>query len=332
MPRPRKTDRHLPPCVYHKHGRYWHVVRGAWHDLGTELASALAEYARRVEAPRPAQGMAALIDRALAALRPRWAANTRRQMDAAAKVLKRKLAEFEPAQVKPKHCAAIKQSMAATPNMANRVLSLLRQVFGLAVEWQEIDANPCIGIARLAEAKRTRLLSDAEWQAIYEAAGPRLRAIMRLQYLTGQRIGDVLAIRRSQLTDTGVLFTQQKTGKRLVVRWSPELRAAVAAALELHRGVPALTLFIGRRGKPPDYRSVHLQWVTACQVAGVADARPNDQRAQSATATRRQGGDATALLGHTSEAMTQRYLREREVPEVDGPTFLTVIDASKKAR
>jgi hypothetical protein len=29
--------------------------------------------------------------------------------------------------------------------------------------------------------------------------------------------------------------------------------------------------------------------------------------------------NATALAGHTSEAMTARYLRSKEVPEVSGP-------------
>jgi integrase len=328
--RPRKANRHLPPCVYHKHGRFWHVVKGKWHDLGTDLPGALAEYARRVELSVIKGGMADLIDRAFAVLSPKWATNTVRQNKLAAAVLKRKLAEFTPQQVKPKHCAGIKLSMAKTPNMANRVLSLLRQVFALAVDWQEVDSNPCVGLKRLPEGKRTRLLSIDEWQAIRDAAGPRLRAIMEVQYLTGQRISDVLGIRRSQLTDAGILFTQQKTGKRLVVRWSPELRAAVSSALALHRGVPALTLFIGRRGKPPDYRSVHLQWVNACAAAGVKDARPNDQRAQSLTAANRQGKNAQALAGHSSEAQTETYIRDREIPEVDGPSIRQVLDVGQK--
>jgi integrase len=326
--RPRKANRHLPPCVYFKHGTHWYVKAGKWHDIGADLATALAEYGRRVEAPKG--GMADLIDRAFAVLSPRWADNTRRQNKLAGAVLKRKLAEFAPQQVKPRHCAAIKQSMAKTPNMANRVMSLLRQVFALAVEWQEIDANPCVGIARLAEAKRQRLLSIDEWQAIHDAAGARLRAIMRLQYLTGQRIGDVLSIRRGQLLDAGIAFDQQKTGKRLIVKWTAELRLAVADALALHRGVPALTLFIGKRGKPPDYRSVHLQWVKACETAQVQDARPNDQRAQSITAANRQGKNATALAGHSSERQTETYIRHREIPEVEGPSFRQVLDVGQK--
>jgi integrase len=327
--RPRKKDRHLPPCVYFKHGTHWYVKKGRWEDIGSDLSAALAEYAKKVSEPQ-GKGMPDLIDRAYPVLSKKWSKNTKAQMAYAAKILKRKLAEFEPSQVKAKHCAGIKQSLSNTPNMANRVMSLLRQVFSQAVEWQEVDSNPCVGVKRLPEAKRKRLLTPSEWESIYEKAGPRLKVIMRLQFLTGQRISDVLNIRRNQLIEPGIAFEQQKTGKRLVVKWSPELRQAVADALSLHRGVPALTLFIGKRGSPPNYRSVHLQWTKACEAAGIEDARPNDQRAQSLTAANRQGKNANALAGHSSQKQTDTYIREREIPEVDGPSFRQVLDVGQK--
>jgi integrase len=157
---------------------------------------------------------------------------------------------------------------------------------------------------------------------------PRLQVVMELQYLTGQRISDVLRIRRSQIGDAGIEFEQQKTGKRLLVRWTPELRATVAKANALSK-VLAVTLLRGKYGKAPDYRATVDQWHAACTAAGVEDARLNDGRAMSATATKRQGKSARSLLGHTSEAMTERYLRDRETPEVDGPSFpKKAIDAS----
>ncbi len=214
--------------------------------------------------------------------------------------------------------------------MTNRTVSLLRTLFSYWIEDQKADSNPCVGVRRHAEAKRTRLVSMQEWWAIHEQAGARLRVIMKLAFLSGQRIGDVLAIRRNQMTDDGIRFKQQKTGAQLMVKWSPDLKAAVAEALALHRGVPALTLFIGRKGKPPDYRTVHKQWENACKAAGVEDARPNDQRAQSATATKRQGKNATHLLGHKSAAMTDRYLRDRDTPEVDGPILRQALDVGQK--
>lgn len=328
MNRPRKSKGPYPPCFYLKHGAFYLVRANKWTRLGSDLGLALAEYARLVEAEKLG-GMPKLIEDFHGALPSKLAATTKQQYRYAADVLKRKLKQFEPHDVKSKHVAAIKQSLAETPNMANRVLSFLRQVFADAVERQIVDTNPCVGVARYAEAKRKRLITDAEWQAIFDKAGPRLRVIMQLQYLTGQRINDVLKIRRSQLTDDGIVFEQQKTGARLVVRWSPDLKAAVAAANALTT-VPALTLLRGRRGKAPDYRSVLLQWNTACEAAGVVNARLNDGRAKSATTAKRQGKDAQALLGHTSPNMTARYLRDRETPEVDGPSFRQGLDVGQK--
>lgn len=323
MNRPRKTKGPYPPCFYEKHGAYYLVKANKWTRLGSDLAPALAEYGRLIQAPA-LTGTPKLIDDVLKSIEPRLAKSTREQYKHAGEILKRKLAQFEPAEIKARHVAQVKQSLAATPNMANRVISVLRQVFDYAVERQMVDVNPCVGVPRLVEAKRKRLLSDDEWIAIYEKAGARLQVLMRLQYLTGQRIGDVLAIKRSQLTDEGVFFEQQKTGARLLVRWSPDLKAAVKDAIALADDVPSVTLLRSRTGGPPDYRSVSEQFARAAAAAGVKDARLNDSRAKSATVTKQQGKSARALLGHTSETMTARYLRDKEIPAVDGPTLPTI--------
>lgn len=329
MNRRRRTDKHLPPCVYFKHGRYWYVKKGKWNDLGTDLAGALRDYAQRVETPKG--GMAALINDAMPSIVRGKAKATVDQYNQAAKILRRKLAEFAPEDVTTKTVYAVQESLARKPNMANRVLTVLRLVFTYAVKHHpRVMMNPCTGVKRLTEGKRERLITGEEWAAIHAKAGPRLRVIMALQLCTGQRIGDVLKLRRSQIGEDGITFKQQKTGAKLLVRWSPELRAAVADAEALHTGPKTLTLLRGRFGGPPDYRSVLLQWHEAREAAGVEDALPNDQRAMSATNTKRQGGDAQALLGHTSPAMTERYLRDRETPEVEGPSIQKVLDATRK--
>lgn len=314
----RRTDRHLPQCVYFKHGAYWHVKRGKWSRIGGTLAEALAEYARIHETTKG--GMPDLIERVLQHVKPRLAKSTQDQYRHAADVLKAAFVEFAPQQVKSKHVAQVKLKFADRPNMGNRILSFLRVVFQQAVEWQEVDSNPCIGVKRHKEAKRDRLLTADEWGAIYEKADPRLQVIMRLQYLTGQRVTDVLTIKRSQLTDKGIEFKQRKTGAKLTVRWSPELKSAVEDAIALSP-VQAVTLLRGRGGAAPNYRTVALQFANAAAAAGVEDARLNDGRAMSATAAKRQGISAQALLGHTTPAHTERYLRDREAPEVDGPSM-----------
>jgi integrase len=329
--RRRTSDRHLPPCVYFKHGAYWLVKKGKWTRLGEDLAESLVEYAKTVEKPKG--GMAELIEKVYRHHCAGLADNTKQQYRVAADRLSEIFKNFTPPQVKSKHIAAMKVSMAATPNMCNRLLSFLRVVFAYAVEWQLVDSNPVVGIKRHKEARRDRLLSDAEWSAIHEKAGPRLRVIMELQYLTGQRIGDVLAIRRNQITDAGIEFQQEKTDAKLIVRWSRQLRATVTAAEALSAGKPpALTLLRGRYNGAPDYKSVYDQFKVAALAAGVSDASVNDGRAKSATTTRAQGKDAQALLGHTSPAMTARYLRDRLATEVRGPNIRQALDVGRKVK
>ena len=319
MTRPRKTDRHLPACVYQRHGAFWYVQKGRWTRLGTDLPSALAEYARLRE--RPTGGMVALIDDALAHMRPKLAKSTAKQYEVAAKKLREILSEFAPEQVKPKHVAAIKVSLRSHPSMANRCLSVLRSVFALALEWQLVESNPCVGIKRHLEAKRDRYITDDELGAIRAAGSARFQVMVDLLYLTGQRVSDVLAIRLSDLTPEGIRFRQGKTGAKLLVAWTPELRAVVDRAKGLGGNIRALTLLYTRRGGIPAYRTVRDQWEAACRAAGVQGAHIHDIRAKALTDAKRQGLDPTALAGHASAAMTERYIRARETPVVHGPGF-----------
>lgn len=317
--------------LHFKHGA-WHFVRGGqWDRLAADLPTALIEYNKRTASP--AGGMIPLIDQALLNMRGRIAPNTMKQYEVAGRKLKKILREFAPNQVLPKHVAQIKLSLAAKPNMANRCLSVLRQVFDYALELQLVDSNPAIGIKRLEEKKRKRLISRPEFEAIYAKAPPRLQILMDLLFLTGQRVTDVLRIPLRDLLDDGIAFTQQKTGARLIVRWTPELRAAVDRAKGMHGGnVRWLTLLHNRRGKAPDYSTTKFQWNKACAAAGVQDTDMRDIRAMSGTATKNQRDKAAArkLLGHTSEAMTERYIRDREFEVVDGPIFRQSKDSGQK--
>lgn len=317
----------LPPCVYHKHGSYWFVKGGKWTRLGSNLEEALTAHAKMHAAPKG--GMVALVNAALPHICRNVKPSTAKQYQHAANILRRKLVQFAPEQVMPRHVAQLKADLANTPNMANRCLSVLRQVFDYALERQLVDSNPAIGIKRHKEAKRTRLLSLEEYAAIYKHAPPRLQVIMDLCIRTGERISDVLKIRRTDLTEEGIRFEQMKTGARRVVPWTAELRAVVDKAKALPGSVRGLTLLCNRRGKAPDYSTVKIQWDTARKAAGVPDARIHDLRAVAATWARKQGKNPTALLGHSSPAQTERYLRDKEEVLAEGPSFGHLIDRAK---
>ena len=321
MSRQRKTDKHLPPCVYLRHGAYYYVKAGRpWERLGTSLAEALEKYSQRIEAPTG--GMVALIDDALAAMKSKGLAESSlRQYKVAGERLKKTFVAFTPQQVLPRHIAKFKQSMAHKPNQANRCLSVLRLVFDYALEMQLVDTNPAVSIKRHREAKRTRLITLEEYERLYSMADPRMQIIMELLRYLGQRIQDTLNIREEDILDEGVRFRQQKTGTYVTIKWKTGSREAVARARAMQGKVRTMHLLRGRRLRPPDYSTVQRQWVELCERAGVPDAHIHDVRAVAATEARRQGLNATDLLGHKNAKQTETYLRDREAKVVDGPDY-----------
>lgn len=327
--RPRGKDKHLPACVYRRHGAYWYVKRGAWKRLGNNLPAALQEYARLV-AP-PIGGCDVLLDRTMDRCRDKAKAgklseNTIKQYAVVCKQLKLNLSEFTPDSVKAHHIAGILDHDRATPNMANRKLTFLRLAFTNALTWGLAETNPTYGVGRLEEGKRDRLISPQEFRAVQEKAPPHLQLIMELAYLTGQRIMDVVKIKLADVAEEGIYFRQQKTGKRLLVRMAPEIREILDRAKLLHTNIRGLTLFHQRGGRPYSYGAIRDAHNRSCAIAGVEDYLPNDHRAMSLSAADVQGKDAQGLGGHTNPATTNRYIRHRQTKVVDGPSIGQSLD------
>lgn len=321
--RPRKKDRHLPKCMYQKHGAYYLVRKGKWERLDTDYQAALLAYAKLTTSANRG-GMPELIEKALAhhIKVKKLAANTVEQYEAAAAKLCDIFAEFEPREVLPRHVAAVKMDLSATPNWANRVLSFLRVVFGYALEWQLVDSNPCTGIKRHEESKRDRYITDREFQALMAHCSDYMRVIFEMCYLTGQRIGDVLAIRLADISPAGIEFRQQKTGAKLIVTMTSDIQDVIDRAKALPRKVRGLTLFCTRGGgKPVSYATVKDAFAKARAAAGIEDVKIHDLRAKSLTDADGEGKDAQKLGGHTDSRMTARYLRGKKPTTAQAPNM-----------
>lgn len=323
MNRPRKKDRHLPACMYHRHGAYYLVRKGKWLRLAVDLPGALHEYARRINLTSGA-GFPDFIDKMeQRIMRDRntgklKAEATRTQYAHCCKILREMLRELSPEELTPRDVKHVRAELQDTPSLANRTITVLTLLMAEAVEDEIVQSNPCVGIDRIKIAARTRRISSAEYARLHAHATPLLRAVMDLCYLTGQRIGDVLSIRTDALLEEGIYFEQQKTKARLIVSWTPELRAAVKAAQALKPNLLRPTYIWGFSA--PSYFHVHKLWIAACERAKVSDARLHDIRAMAGTDAQAQGIDAKALLGHTDARTTKIYLRDKVVPVVSGPS------------
>lgn len=318
--RPRKSQRHLPPCVYAKHGAYWYVKKGKWERLGTDLGEALRAYAK-IASPTK-NGMEGLMSRWLESVTPTIKPSTLILYRQSAAHIAKVFAEFEPSQITPRVVAEWVAHESKRPAWANRARGVLKRAMDKAVLWGLADLNPVISIPRASEPERTRYITDGEYMAIRAKASPELKIIMGLCYHTAQRIGDVLKIKLADLTETGIAVTQEKTGARLVVAWTPELRKLIDGAKGMGGNIRGMHLLC-YRGRPWRYHAIYQRWVDACKAAHVADAHMHDLRAKSLTDATKQGINAMALAGHTSQAMTDHYVKQRVVPVVQSPKFGT---------
>ena len=309
------TSRPYPRWMHAKHGAYYLVRENKWTRLAGNLHDALIEYARLTAGPD--QGaLGDLVIKVLADLKLTVAASTYKNYVTCSRKVLKAFARFTPQQVKPMHVARFLDASKHHPSMANLLHSFLRNTFKRAVRWGIVEADPTRDIEQFKTEGRDRLITDAEWKAIHAQASPTMQCMMDIAYITGQRRGDVLAIKYSDISDAGIYVKQQKTKARRLIQMTPDLAKAIAKARALHTSVKGLTLFHKRDGSPLAESTMHGHWTRACEAAKVENAHFHDIRAGTATDADEAGMDSRNLLGHTTESSHQRYLRSKKVRKV----------------
>jgi integrase len=132
------------------------------------------------------------------------------------------------------------------PSMANLTKSVLQTVYKFAVRQELVPDNPFLGIRPFKEGTY-HTWSEGELQ-IFETrwpVGTRQRLAYALLLYTGQRVGDVAKMRRSDIANGELHVIQMKTGVELYLPIVPELEQAM-------RAYPAngLALIGDANGKP----------------------------------------------------------------------------------
>jgi len=213
----------------------------------------------------------------------------------------------------------------SAPTMANRALSVLSRMLGLAIRWGWRTDNPARGTERNQESKRTRYLSQAEIKSLTNALAslPDQQAanVFRLMLLTGCRKGEALAARWDQIDMViGVWIKPGSTTKQKTEHRVPLSAAAVELLSIIER--QSDFVFPGQvEGKPR--QEVKKQWENVCAAAGLVDragektVRMHDLRHTYASVLASAGLSLPiigALLGHSQPATTARYAHLMDDP------------------
>jgi integrase len=312
-----------------KHGAFYYVGKDKkWIRLSIDKAQALAKWAE-IEgelplpdgAPRPLPGsMAELITRYMMEVAPKKAPRTYQGNKAEAVMLGNVFGKMQVRAVQPTHIAKYLDTRGLKSQVrANREISLLSHMFSYGMRWGITDRNPCIGVAKHKEKGRDRYILDAEFEGVKKIAGELIATVMDFAYITAMRKGDILSLRLDQITDEGIWIKQAKTGSKQLYEWTPGLREVVERAKALKRPIRGLYLFCTRQGQPYSDSGFKAMWHRV-QVKWAEQGGQrftfHDIRAKALTDAKQLGQDAQALAGHSSAAMTEHYIKQREFKRV----------------
>ena len=210
------------------------------------------------------------------------------------------------------------RGLAATT--VNRRLAALRQFFEyLVYEAQDAEwPNPVNWKRQRVKSGKPlpRAVSDADVKRLFEQiTQPRDRAMFQLMLDVGLRVGEVSALRLSDLTTTnnnsnGRLRVCGKGSKERFVYLLPGTLSVVQAWLDQRPAVADEALFVTRRRKGFTVRGIQDRLAHYSRLAGV-EASPHQIRHTFGRRMAEAGMPVTslsALMGHAQVTTTQTYI------------------------
>lgn len=204
-----------------------------------------------------------------------------------------------------------RDEMASHPAAADQTLMVLRSILSWALDRELVTVNPLLRYKRLNKSSRRDVVWSAEQMAVVMDKFPkRLVEAFRLALLTGQRQGDLLKLRWSQIGQT-IQIEQEKTGARVAIPVQGEL-ASLLASLD-RKSVYVLT---NSQGRPWTSNGFASAWYHACKKHGITGVHYHDLRGTAVCRWYSEGwslSDIAAMTGH-SEVGAERILRQAYMP------------------
>jgi integrase len=225
--------------------------------------------------------------------------------------------------IEPVHVHQFIRWRADAPVRATREKALLSHLWNWArSQGYTSKPNPCAGIKGTKAKGRDVYVSDAEFGAVYKHADAALRDAMDLAYLTGQRVSDTLRMDATHLRDDHLEVTQGKTGKKLRIAITGELKVVIERIMARKRQMPVCStrLVNNDRGQPLRIGAIQKRFVDARTAAVMPHLQFRDLRAKAGTDKTESTGDirrAQLQLGHSSVVMTEHYVRQRRGAKVE---------------
>lgn len=319
MGRTRRRDRHLPARMYHEHGSYYFRGPGQPRkNLGKDLGTALTVYASIVGANWSGRTLGDVIDRYRAEVLPlKRSEQTRADQGKQLDRLKIGFGHFLPDNVTAQHGykyadARRSKDGKPVPIAARQEVSLLGHVFSKAIKWGIATGNPMRGVS-LERSKKGRQVTMPEVESLKALANTRMRAAIDLAVNIGQRRGDLLKLKHTDLTDE-LHIEQSKTGAKIDMERTEKLNSIVATLKAFKPDIPNEYLIRKRNGKrytTDGFSSIWQRLMRKYTAAGGTRFKFHALRSVSADAGTLE--EARDRLGHASSETTRRHYRHAAI-------------------
>lgn len=232
-------------------------------------------------------------------------------------LLHKTFGHFDPHDIKPRHVAAFLNVTEGRIHR-NRMVMILSGVFYKAIgKWCVSDTltNPCIAVERWPTRPRERYVTDEEFNGFRAMAVPQVQIAMDLALLTGQRQGDIVGLKWSQIKAIGVArpdwrieIIQGKTKKQLAIMISPAIETVLKRAKIMEPHWPrefVLRTKWGKRYTDDGFRAMWQRHMRAWMKLGHPNFHFHDLRAKCIS-DNPSIDSAYLLAGHMDVKLTRR--------------------------
>lgn len=231
--------------------------------------------------------------------------------------LRKTFGHMAPREVKPKHIVAFLDVRKGKIHR-NRMVTILSTVYFKAIgKWcvDEELTNPCSNVERWPTKPRKRYVTDDEFNRFRAATRAQVQIAMDLALLTGQRQGDIIGMKWSQVkTGEGLArdrwhieIDQGKTGKKLAIAISEAVEKVLDRAWLLEPHWPREYVLRTKWGNAYTEDGFRAMWQRYCrewEKAGNPRFHFHDLRAKCISDN--QNFDAAYMLsGHIDPKMTR---------------------------
>lgn len=180
--------------------------------------------------------------------------------------------------------------------------------WALGREWPGLERNPFVKAGKLYQSDRSdKVWSTEQIQALLAVAPPHMALPFLLALYTGQRQGDLLALRWRQYDGTRITLRQGKTKRHVSVKLASPAKAALEAAraaLPVRPAEEDHVLVTARGGDPWTEYGFRNSWATLKAEAGIVGRTFHDLRGTAVLLFALAGATVPEIATMTGHSLT----------------------------